>query len=284
MIQFLFVILGAVAMLSGLFSCQPSKNIHKAQLSPAAGSAIIGGTISSPEDLVARSTVALMYYNDSTNKLDAFCTGTLISRNLILTASHCLRWMSVDELYVSFSISLNPDKDSLLNVKAAELITHPDYFDMKNDVALIKIAVNAPSTHQPVAILSERHNLQVGQTMILAGFGIIDDFNFTSSSVLRRVEVPLAKILDTILVTDQTKFSGACNGDSGGPAYLENAQQLFVYGITRGPHESATDCHHYGEYTYASKFQKFIVESAEQLGADQPQFSMPVADPVSKLQ
>lgn len=262
----------AVAALLNFTACQ--KNASAIYDVNADTAKILGGEVVQPSDIVANSTVALKYIEG--NSAFPMCTGTLISPNLVLTASHCLRGMNKASLRIGFSIDVKTQLDAETMIEVADFIIHPKYgTDRLNDVALIALAKPAPAPYKPVGILSANYNLTVGMPMLLAGYGVIDDLTGKDTDALRKVTVPMAKILETILVTDQTKTTGACNGDSGGPAYLEKDGVLFVYGITRGPHENAPDCHHFGEYTYASKFETFILESAAKLKTETPTFVVP---------
>lgn len=237
---------------------------------------ILGGEVVQPSDIVAFSTVALKVIEG--DRAYPMCTGTLIAPNLVLTAGHCLHGMNKNELRVAFSLDVKNQLDPETMVEIADLTIHPKYgINRLNDVALIALAKPAPAPYKPVGIVSEKYKLTVGMPMLLAGYGVIDDSTGQDTEALRKVTVPMAKILDAdaILVTDQTKTTGACNGDSGGPAYLEKDGQLYVYGITRGPHENAPDCHHLGEYTYASKFETFILESSAKMKTEAPSFVVP---------
>lgn len=262
----------AVTALLNFTACQ--KNVSAIYDNNADTAKILGGEVVQPSDIVANSTVALKYIEGNTAY--PMCTGTLISPNLVLTASHCLRGMDKASLRVGFSIDVKTQLDAETMIEVADFIIHPKYgTDRLNDVALIALAKPAPAPYKPVAVVSAAYQLTVGMPMLLAGYGVIDDLTGKDTDALRKVTVPMAKILETILVTDQTKTTGACNGDSGGPAYLEKDGVLFVYGITRGPHENAPDCHHFGEYTYASKFETFILESAAKLKTETPSFVVP---------
>lgn len=264
----------AVAALLNFTACQ--KNVSAVYGNNADTAKILGGEVVQPSDIVANSTVALKYIEG--NNAYAMCTGTLISSNLVLTAAHCLRGMSKDSIRVAFSINVIDKLDPETMIELADFEIHPKYGTNRlNDVALIALAKAAPAPYKPVSIISDDYQLTVGMPMLLAGYGVIDDSTGKDTEALRKVTVPMAKILDAdaILVTDQTKATGACNGDSGGPAYLEKDGVLYVYGITRGPHEGAPDCHHFGEYTYASKFETFILESAAKLKTETPSFVVP---------
>lgn len=251
-------------------------------LDKTSSSSIIGGKQAQNNEAVSTSTVALIEIDETGPYLA--CTGTLISENLILTAAHCVKYVEVPEsLYVSFNTEI-PTFKNFTNVISAEKIkVHPEfgykynentnYSTGHNDVALIKLSGRAPENSRPVPILTNSKTLQPSTKVLLAGFGLINEIGTPiESKVLNYVWVPLAKILDTILVTDQTSAQGACAGDSGGPAYVEGPTGLIVVGITRGPHEGASDCRHYGEYTYASKFQEFILTTAHELEAMPPKF------------
>jgi secreted trypsin-like serine protease len=237
---------------------------------------ILGGEVVLPTDIVANSTVALKYIEG--NDAYPMCTGTLISPNLVLTAAHCLRGQNFTQIRIGFSLDVKTQLDAETMYEISNVVIHPLYgINRLNDVALIALTKAAPAPYKPVAIVSEKYALTVGMPMLLAGYGVTNDLTGQDTEALRKVTVPMAKILDEekIVVTDQTKASGACNGDSGGPAYLEKDGVLFVYGITRGPHDGAPDCHHFGEYTHASKFETFILESAATLKTEIPSFVIP---------
>ncbi|WP_413943919.1 S1 family peptidase [Bdellovibrio sp. HCB-162] len=244
-------------------------------------SAIIGGTAATVKDLVTHSTVSfLMEYQ---GKPLSLCTGTLISKNMVLTATHCLENLGEGIMAVYIGEKLPEVFDRSKFLKVAGWVTHPRYKLIEdqnnvpvtgvNDVAVLRLADEAPASAIPVPILDPKTNLQDGQSLLLAGYGLENELNVpVYATGLNYVHVPLAKIVDAILVTDQTNNQGACSGDSGGPAFIETAKGLVVVGVTRGPHDQAQDCRHYGEYTYASKFKSFILKATAQLKGEAPKF------------
>ena len=265
----------AVAALLNFTACQ--KNVSAVYDVTADTAKILGGEVVQPSDIVANSTVALKYVEG--NNAYPMCTGTLIAPNLVLTASHCLRGQNKSNIRIGFSLDAKNQVDVETMWEIADFTIHPKYGSTGrlNDVALIALKKAAPAPYKPVAIVSDKYTMTVGMPMLLAGYGVIDDLTGKDTEALRKVTVPMAKILDAemILVTDQRKSTGACNGDSGGPAYLEKDGVLYVYGITRGPHAMAPDCHNYGEYTWASKFETFILETAAKMKTEAPTFVVP---------
>lgn len=242
---------------------------------------IIGGTAVDPEHLAAKSTVALIM--ERNKKPSAFCTGTLISKNLVLTAAHCIQSSKIEDISVVLGGIIPKTFQSKSIFKIAAWKSHPDYnvsFDPetefyigKNDIALLKLSQEITDSFKAVEILSSKSTLSSGQPLLLAGFGVVSEaYTAENAKYLQYAQVSLEKIWQNLLITNQTEGIGACRGDSGGPAYVESAQGLVVVGATRGPHGKATSCHEYGEYTYASLFETFIMETAEELQAEAPQF------------
>lgn len=266
-----------------LGACVENKNTQPHAFA-ANQTGIIGGYPVRTEDPVAASTVSLMvFYN---NSLFSICTGTVVSNDIIMTASHCLQEVTAQDFVVHIGTRLPTQLNQTSLLKVEKFKTHPQ-FEMildkdgtpvtgKNDIALIKLADKIPDSAKPVAILKNHNTLLPGQPLLLAGFGLLQEVGQPQyAQELNAVTVPLEREWDHILVTDQTKAQGACSGDSGGPAFLADQANLIVVGITRGPHAQVSDCRHYGEYTNASKFEDFIIETVKELNGTLPVFVDP---------
>ena len=186
--------------------------------------AIVGGVAVSPELVsgaaVIKSTVALMTVRNE--KLFAFCSGTLIGPDLVLTAGHCTKVDAASSVLVFFGTALPTDIRAAGLVRAASYAVNPGYdatLGRFNDVALIKLEKPAPTGFSPASLLDPSFELKQGSEILLAGFGLIQDLPTpVRSTVLNLVRVKVAEIQDTIVVTDQNAGHGACAGDSGGPA------------------------------------------------------------------
>jgi secreted trypsin-like serine protease len=108
----------------------------------------------------------------------SICSATLIDRDVVLTAAHCVEGLADDQLKVVFSSQPVCEATNQLltseDVISSSLIrSHPGYSteDKSNDVAMVKLSLPAPIRYQTVT-LSARDTFDLQTSQILAaGFG-----------------------------------------------------------------------------------------------------------------
>ena len=210
-------------------ACTKSKSHHSSNQNSAAceelgikkyNVKIINGTTCDK----SKSAIAKLSIIEA-NGEEGLCTGTVISSNAVLTASHCLTGN-----IVSIEVEVGGKK-----YDAVQAFMHPqynqDYSDYiehgRNDVAIIKIA----DTFQiaPLPIITSR-TPQAGETLIVAGYGKDENGN---TDTLKAAYMNVNKTYKSgfVLAYDDT-HTNVCFGDSGGPAFGYVDGVLGVFGVT----------------------------------------------------
>lgn len=273
-----------------VLGCSKKKGSLESFAQAPQSSSIINGEIVTADNELGHSTVGLLVQVKKT--WFQVCTGTIIAKNMILTAAHCVAWIDPkrDNLVINFSLNtvdngvqMDPDQVHIEDVRAVfntidvvALTSHPDYTEgVNSDVAILRLKTDIPATHKiaeflPASYIDVPGNKVTldGETkdVTLLGFGLIDENTGESTTVLRKTTVP-ARFENDILVTDQTHGTGACNGDSGGPAFIKIDDKNYLVGVTHGPYLDYETCHEYGAYLNPNLFLDFIEKTMKDLNA-----------------
>jgi secreted trypsin-like serine protease len=190
------------------------------------------------------------------------CTGTLVAPNVVVTAGHCVA-MCASRVFIGEDVSTLPAGTEIPVLGA---IPHPNYRppDPTHDIAVLILAADADATPRTIAT-SEM--LSAAGSVRLAGYGNTDVFSSGGYGRRRMVDVPLASNDPRYGADPTSEFvAGApfldrdsCNGDSGGPAYVQSNRRWYLVGATsRATASTIRPCGDGGIYTRVDVFEDWI--------------------------
>jgi hypothetical protein len=237
----------------------------------APAGAIVGDAPIAEQSGVARHLVLIAGSHGN------FCTGSVISRDFVMTAAHCLR-SGVDYKLVELDALRQP-----LFRDVALVVTHP-HFDLKAmlahrvtaDVALLKLAAPLPPYYVPASLMRDGKLAVPGQSFLLAGYGVSVPGDGRTGGVARMAALVATgrpgslqlRLVDPATNGDRAGL-GACTGDSGAPVFEEVSGRLFIHGVVSwatGPKKGA-GCGGLTGVTPLARYRAWIIDMAKELGA-----------------
>jgi len=222
-------------------------------------------------DGVGRSVVMIL------GSYGTACTATAVTRDLLLTAAHCVQPGADYKL-----VGSAPGQPPVL--KDIARIERDPQFDLKRllghlataDVALIKLAEPLPARVPPVRIGSDSETVAVGDTLVIAGYGVTVRGDGRTGGTVRAARLvvtgqpgPLQIRLFDPRTKDEGPGLGACAGDSGAPAFRDAGGSLILVGVvswSTGPKLSA-GCGGLTGVTPLVRYRSWIVNTARALGS-----------------
>lgn len=205
---------------------------------------IMGGLIPPQDHPGTFNTVALIKSADQ----KIFCTGSIATKRLIITAKHCLEEKGLNDFEVFFGASTN-DLEAGVRIKPKRFnVRYPNGWHLSfpsADIAWIELEEDAPAGFRPLRILTEASELVPGSEMALVGYGNSSEIDgqvyagdklFTTTKFQRYFD---HQRFQDVLLFKGEKGQGACHGDSGGPAYQLLTNEVgelewFIVGVTNG--------------------------------------------------
>ncbi|WII71768.1 trypsin-like serine protease [Bdellovibrio sp. 22V] len=189
---------------------------------------IFGGEKVAFSEAIARSTVGI--YN---RKQKTYCTGTLLAKNIVLTAGHCLTSADRDH-EIRFGLKLERASRRVLKALREPHYTKDPIFGPANDVALVKFEGRVPEGYVPAKLIENFSSLRVNAPVLIAGYGMAYPRLRTGLGTLRKTTLPLSKPdykPNEFKILQEGK-TGTCFGDSGGPVYAMERGEFKLIGVT----------------------------------------------------
>ncbi|TQW00855.1 chymotrypsin-like proteinase 5A precursor [Cordyceps javanica] len=175
------------------------------------------------------------------------CGGSLIAKDVVLTAGHCL--MDVAPRSLTVVAGSNSVKEGGVERNVSKGITNDDFDSLKriHDIALLKLAepVQFTKAIQPIKLF-QKQEIKAGTNVTVYGWGYTSyppGPRPTELHVVSRSTISTAACNDAWMAYDKVNITegqvctqagslGTCMGDSGGPLVLTGADnQTYQVGL-----------------------------------------------------
>lgn len=199
------------------------------------------------------------------------CTGTLIAKNVVITAGHCADFAT--RVYFGTDV----DKPGKV-VRVKTKVRHPQYHKAKHNDLLVLILEQAVETVAPRK-LATKAIVDAATDGRVVGFGATDANGTFGYGIKRFVDVPVASTAcrgqvdgndDSVtygcdvgleLVAGRPLLEqDSCNGDSGGPFYVLDKKGAWVLAgaTSRATDSSMHGCGDGGVYVRIDRYRRWI--------------------------
>ena len=200
---------------------------------PTAHQTIVNGVDADQADW---GFAAFVVHNASPDNPDFYCSGTLISPRVVLTAGHCATADSTNDpldpggyQVVTGSVDLSDVPAShVFSVSQVVVNPHYDWHDYSGDAALLVLSKPSTAPALRLARPDETDLYTPGTVAEIAGWGL--DGYGNSSALLQAASTTVkgpnycerysdwyTETWETCAVDEPSLATGTCNGDSGGP-------------------------------------------------------------------
>ena len=202
------------------------------------------------------SIVSIKIYRSS-----HFCGGTLVNRNTILTAAHCvynfkhysssmLQQYGIVAVMGEHELNRASGKERVVPITQIIIpaaYNSPSAFVRGNDIALLKLARNVVEEDHVKMVQVPRQGMEPsspGQQCTVVGWGSMDPRGGSVAHVLQKADLTIMSNNDCGNVFYYTRnnpsnvcagsgrlSTSACKGDSGGPLFCRNSNGIVQVGV-----------------------------------------------------
>jgi hypothetical protein len=231
---------------------------------------IIGGQPVAASDFISKSVVAFV---STSSQGQALCTASLVAEDLAITAAHCVKDSSPAPQAEFVLIFGNNIKTAGVVTRMVDKVEIPSTWKPNaqpalntSDVALLHFAGGLPSGYVVSDILPFDQMPKNGDEVTLAGYGITNGATNFGAGLLRKVQVKVlnANFSATEIEFDESEGGGACNGDSGGPAYVMVNNHPFLFALTS---RGGSECNQDVIYTKISAYADWFTTASKAIEA-----------------
>lgn len=266
----LFNLSAAATLVLTLSACSAERQSGSIDL---AGQNIVGGTETDDSSPVAKHVVAIVGMGASGPYT---CTGTLITKNIVMTAAHCVPANKMKVVFTkNIQQTVTAQKQELIRTVVSKVV-HPKWAGTvavngdNGDIALIKFDGNLPLGFAPAKVSISAALLQKEMTVLQIGFGMSNPEEKSGSGILRNSETTiLGATGPSQIVVEQRQGRGVCFGDSGGPSFVKVNDEFVVWGVASAV-TANPQCREYGIYTNVSAYGEWLKEAAASIATAAP--------------
>ncbi|HYX39995.1 MAG TPA: trypsin-like serine protease [Oligoflexus sp.] len=207
------------------------------------------------------------------------CTGTIVARDLISTAAHCIENVLQDP-YALFGVDFGGNDRKVIAIESYSV--NQAYSGPQNDLALLKLAKNIPAGYAPVKLLPASMPLNPGDAVRQAGYGTDNEDSF---GTLRTVNSFYVGRSPGGALRVENGRKAACSGDSGGPLFVQKNGQWYTAGIlSTADFNTAQKCIGGNNYTSVAQNYDMLLDMARELTGRQEPFGAGSAAPPNSPQ